>query len=123
MSAILLVATAQSWFLAALVARRRDRRLCDTVLVAWLVLMGMHTGLYYVLPRVGADLPWVSALNSAFPFLQGPMLYVYVDTLTGSRRRLRASYLGHLLPAAAFVAYQWWALPATSMRQAAVSSA
>ena len=42
------------------------------------------------------------------------MLYFYVDTLTGSRRRLRGSYLGHLLPAAAFVAYQWWALPAIS---------
>jgi len=113
MNAILVVATVQSWFLAALVARRRDRRLSDTVLAVWLVLMGMHTGLYYVLPRVGTTLPWVSALNSAFPFLQGPMLYFYVDTLTGSRRRLRASYVGHLLPAAAFVAYPWWALPAT----------
>ena len=98
MSAILVVATVQSWFLAALVASRRDRRLSDTVLVIWLGLMGLHTGLYYVLPRLEASLPWVSALNSAFPFLQGPMLYFYVDTLTASRRRLPTSFLWHLLP-------------------------
>jgi AraC-like DNA-binding protein len=113
MSAILVVATVQSWFLAALVASRRDRRLWDTVLVVWLGLMGLHTGLYYVLPRLEVSLPWVSALNSAFPFLQGPMLYFYVDTLTASRRRLPTSFLWHLLPAAAFVAYQAWILPTT----------
>jgi AraC-like DNA-binding protein len=38
------------------------------------------------------------------------MLYFYVDTLTGSRRRLRISYAWHLLPAAAFVVYQLWFL-------------
>jgi len=43
MSAILVVATVQSWFLAALVASRRDRRLSDDILVAWLTLMGLHT--------------------------------------------------------------------------------
>jgi AraC-like DNA-binding protein len=110
MSAILVVATVQSWFLAALVASRRDRRLPDILLTVWLGLMGLHTGLYYVLSWLQVSLPWVSAINSAFPFLQGPMLYFYVDALTGSRRRLRVSYAWHLLPAAAFVAYQLWFL-------------
>jgi AraC-like DNA-binding protein len=110
MSAILVVATVQSWFLAALVASRRSERLADRVLVAWLALMGLHTGLYYVMPRVPVDLTWVSALNSAFPFLQGPFLYVYADTLTSGRRQLRPSDLWHLVPAAAFVLYQGWFL-------------
>ena len=110
MSTILVVATVQSWFLAALVAGRRDRRLSDDVLVVWLTLMGLHTGLYYLLHRAELSLPWVSALNSAFPFLQGPLLYFYVDTLTGSRRRPRASYAWHILPATAFVGYGAWFL-------------
>jgi len=118
MSAILAVATVQSWFLAALLAMRRDRRPSDGVLVLWLALLGAHTGVYYAQQLAPIAPSWVTTASSAFPFLQGPLLYFYVDTATSGRRRPRASYAWHLIPALCFLAYLRWFLSSDGAPQA-----
>lgn len=108
MSTLLALATVQAWFVAALVASRGERRLAERVLVVWLALLGFHTGSSWLFARLGWSPPLVMTLSSSFPFLQGPFLFVYVDALVSGRRRLPLWHAAHLLPAAAFVAYQWW---------------
>ena len=105
MSTVLLIASLQAWFLAVLLLTKQDRQLPDRVLSCWLILTGLHTGLSYFAGR--SDWVPLSALslNAAFPFLQGPFLYFYVDTRTQETARLRASYLVHLIPFASFAAY------------------
>jgi AraC-like DNA-binding protein len=105
LSTVLLIASLQAWFLAVLLLTKQDRQLPDRVLACWLILTGLHTGLSYFAGR--SDWAPVSALslNAAFPFLQGPFLYFYVDTRTRETARLRASYLVHLIPFASFAVY------------------
>ena len=105
---MLLAASLQALFLAALLASQRRRTLADSVLGLWLGLLGAHTFIYY-LHGAGVPVPpIVVSLNAGFPFLQGPFLYFYVDTLTRPRPALRAVHLAHLAPLAAFVA---WSVP------------
>jgi len=115
MPTVLALATLQSFFLAILIASKPGRRLPDRMLAGWLALMGTHTGIYLVLAHLGTIHPILNTLNSGFPFLQGPLLFIYIDILTAPRRRLRFSYLWHAIPFAAFVAYPWLGpTPATS---------
>jgi len=106
MQTVLLVASIQAFFLVVLLLSKRERHLSDRVLAGWLGVIGAHTLIYYLFGQIPFRAPWLMNLNAAVPFLQGPFLYFYVDTLTAPRTRVPKSYAWHLLPAAAFVTYQ-----------------
>jgi AraC-like DNA-binding protein len=106
MAAFLLVGTLQAWFLVLLLASKRDKSLSDRVLTAWLALIGAHTLCLYLHQAHGPIPAGILQLNAAFPFLQGPFLFLYVVLLTSRRPRLRAGYLWHLIPFGAFVVFQ-----------------
>ena len=92
-------------FLGALVLSKRDRRLHDVVLAAWLVLIALHLLVFCLeqTQRLTASI-WSSA-NAAFPLLQGPFLYAYTRLRLGESR-LRSSFFVHAIP---FVLF-WGAL-------------
>ncbi len=103
MVAVLLVGSLQAWFLVLLLASKRGKQLPDYVLATWLALIGAHTGSLYLHQLWGVMPLVVIRLNAAFPYLQGPFLYVYVALLTAPRPRLRAAGLWHFLPFAAYL--------------------
>ena len=86
---VLFLGVAQAAFLVALIASKRGKSLADGVLAVWVSVLGLHH-LLYALHQSGVQLPSPALnLNAGVPLLQGPFLYLYVDTLTSGRRRMR----------------------------------
>ncbi len=105
MLSVLLLASIQAFFLVALLTAKRQQQLSDRVLAIWLGCIGAHTLLYFLHGRFGLSDPRLMLLSAGVPFLQGPFLYYYVDTLTAPCARIRPSYALHFLPFIAFEVY------------------
>lgn len=106
MVAVLLVGSLQAWFLVLLLLSKRGKGLPDYVLATWLALIGAHTGSLYLHHLQGTMPTLVLQLSTAFPFLQGPFLYLYVVSLTSRKPRLGVISLIHFLPFTAFLYHQ-----------------
>ncbi|MBT3604156.1 MAG: helix-turn-helix transcriptional regulator [Candidatus Latescibacteria bacterium] len=106
MTTILLLASIQAFFLASLLFSKRQKQLADKMLGVWLSLIGLHTLIYFVYAKFPIHNPTIMNLNAGFPFLQGPFLYFYVETLTADRARVKRSFGLHLLPCLIFAMYQ-----------------
>ena len=106
MQTVLLLASIQAFFLVALLLSKRNKNLSDNVLGGWLGLIGAHTLILYCFAEFQLYNTRLLSFNSGVPFLQGPFLFYYVDTLTSSRIGLKKSYAWHLIPYVAFVTYQ-----------------
>ncbi|MEP1031903.1 helix-turn-helix transcriptional regulator [Ekhidna sp.] len=111
MSSILLVATIQSWFFVFLIQRlKTDKKLSDYVLVFWFALLGLHTLVYFIFLQ-GIQLNIHAMIfNAAFPFLQGPLLYLYTLAKTRRIAKIRMVHFIHLLPFGFFLLYQLFPL-------------
>jgi AraC-like DNA-binding protein len=106
MSAILLLASLQAFFLVTLLFSKRNKQTADKILSMWLGLIGLHAFIYFAYIELRMQNVIVININAGFPFLQGPFLYFYVDVLTSARARLRPTYALHGLPYLFFVGYQ-----------------
>jgi len=93
-------------FLSVLVLTKKHRTTADTVLGIWLVLIGVHISLHYVI--------WVAkpvwhthllGLEMPMPILQNVFLFLYIGTLTGQIDFQKRTWLWHLLPTAVAYAY------------------
>ncbi|MDU8887239.1 helix-turn-helix domain-containing protein [Yeosuana sp. MJ-SS3] len=49
---------------------------------------------------------YLSMINVAFPFLQGPLLFIYVITKTNQKSRLKPIHFLHVIPFISFFVYQ-----------------
>lgn len=105
MTYIFLLAALQAFFLASLLAAKKQKSTADRVLMVWLAGIGIHTAIYFFHFQTGSVAPLVLNLNAAFPFLQGPFLLAYVAALIGMRDRFGGTDFLHLVPFAAFIAY------------------
>jgi hypothetical protein len=84
-------------FLGILILAKKSKGHHDLVLATWLILIALHIGVF-VLEQSGPLISaWLAAINASFPLLQGPLLFVYTDTLLHSSR-LRAAHLAHGFP-------------------------
>ncbi len=106
MQTVLLLASIQALFLSALLFSKRNKHISDKVLGTWLGLIGTHTLIYFCFGKFQFQNAHILFFNAGVPFLQGPFLFFYVDTLTAPHARLKRSYLWHLLPFALFVGNQ-----------------
>ncbi len=105
LTTILFLGVGQAAFLVALIASKKNKAPPDGILAAWVLVLGLHH-LLYGLHYQGVDLPpAVLNLNAGVPLLQGPFLFLYVDSLTSGRRRLRPVDALHLLPFLGFSGY------------------
>lgn len=114
MSTILLLASIQALFLAALLFSKKTKHLSDIVLAIWLALIGLHMFIYFSYAKLQLQSTFLINLNAGFPFLQGPFLYFYVNTLTMHKARLKQSYVLHFLPYIIFLIYQLFILNSVS---------
>jgi AraC-like DNA-binding protein len=113
-SSILLLGAAQAAFLVALIVGKKNKTLPDAILAGWIVVLGIHHLLYSLLYQ-GIQVPVAMLnLNSGIPLVQGPFLYLYVDTLTSGRRRLRPVDALHFLPFLCFSGYVTLLLPSVA---------
>ena len=98
MPTILLLGGAQAAFLVVLLLSKKRRHLPDYILAVWLSLLAAHLLIFYFYAVAGIGSSWLLNLNSSFPFLQGPFLYFYVTTIIDEKRRLKRSFVFHLIP-------------------------
>jgi AraC-like DNA-binding protein len=97
MSTILLIASIQALFLAVLLFNKQGKHL-------------LHMLIYSGYFKLQLQSTVLMNLNAGFPFLQGPFLYFYVNTLTTKRSQIKRSYALHFLPYMIFVVYQLFLL-------------
>ncbi len=106
MQTVLLLVSIQAFFLVALLLGKRNKHISDVVLAVWLGVIGAHTLTLFCFAKFQWSSMVVVGLNSGVPFLHGPFLYYYVDTVTATRARLKKSYLWHLAPYLIFAGFQ-----------------
>jgi AraC-like DNA-binding protein len=94
-----------SFFLAALVLTKRGRNQADTILGAWMMVIGLHLFAYYgIVTGLIYEYPFLLGANLPFPFLHGPLLYLYTFALTKPTELSAKVWLANaLLPLGVFI--------------------
>lgn len=72
-----------AFFLALIILTKKGRNLADIILGIWLIVIGIHCGLFY-LYHTGMVFryPHLLGANIPFPYLHGPLLLLYTQALT-----------------------------------------
>jgi len=106
MKIVLALTSVQALFLAVLLFGKKKKHLSDIILGTWLTLICLHFTIYFLYNANIITDHLIINLNAGFPFLQGPFLFFYVDTLTKQKSKFSVSYLFHLVPLLIFFIYQ-----------------
>ncbi|SDE85195.1 AraC-type DNA-binding protein [Dyadobacter soli] len=89
-----------TFFLAAVLLGKRSKTNADYVLTVWLLVIGVHLGLYYsVVSGRYLRFPFLLGVEIPLPLAYGPLLYLYTIELTRPAR-LTWRRLIHFLPVA-----------------------
>ncbi|MGJ8662071.1 MAG: helix-turn-helix domain-containing protein [Marinicella sp.] len=106
MEIIFVLAAAQAFFLTALNTTKKHRVKADRILSLWLFLLGLHL----LINALYLQFNWQNFLllnfSAGFPFIQGPMLFLYIRTLTAVEARIKAIDVLHFFPIVGFFLYQ-----------------
>ena len=106
---IFLLASVQGFLLAILLFARKQNHAANTVLC---VLVGaLSVDLLQVTYYVNSlyyEYPHLMGITFVFPFLYGPLFYLYVLQLTTGKRRLEQRDFLHFLPALVILVYVSW---------------
>lgn len=72
-----------SFFLAALILTKKGRNKADIILGIWMIVIGLHLFAYYsIVTGLIYEHTFLLGANLPFPFLHGPLLYLYTFALT-----------------------------------------
>lgn len=87
-----------SCFSSFLIAGKRKKIMADYILAAWFLIIGIHLMLF-ILFFSGSYIkfPYFLGYEVIFPFIHGPMLYLYVLSVTGKAPG-RKIWLLHFVP-------------------------
>lgn len=103
---ILLVGSSISLFLALLLLKKPGKALHDYIISVWLMLLGLYVFVYAFVPvHFFTGKPWLINLYLALLFINGPLLFLYVNAITKQAEKINKAFIWHLLPFIAFVAY------------------
>lgn len=87
-----------TFFLAVILASKKNKSEADTILAFWLFCTGFHLFLYYLHYKNDfASFPLLLGLELPMPLVQGPFLYLYTSALTNQNQNKKYSFL-HFLP-------------------------
>ncbi|MPR37234.1 AraC family transcriptional regulator [Salmonirosea aquatica] len=89
-----------SVFLASLLLTKAGRHRADMILGVWMIVVGLHLFAYYsLLTGLMYEYPFLIGSTLPFPFLHGPLLFLYAFALTKPRAlRVRVWLVHSLLP-------------------------
>jgi AraC-like DNA-binding protein len=88
-----------SFFLSLLLFSKKDKSLTDNILSLWLTVIGIHlTGYFLYHQGYWEVYPHLIGITVPFPFLYGPLLYLYVLYSIKGSSRLRMIDLLHFAP-------------------------
>jgi len=103
---ILVIGGFQSFFLTALLFRKKEKALHDFIIGAWLVFLGLYI-LVFALSPEGFFLhhPWLIGFYISLLLFIGPFLYLYIKALTVDGFKPDLKILVHTIPFLVFALY------------------
>lgn len=88
-----------TFFLAFLLLGKKNKNVSDKILLVWFIVIGIHLFLFYLnFSKIIFDYPHLLGVGIIFPFIHGPMLYLYTATLT-NQVKFSKIQLVHFIPA------------------------
>lgn len=101
-----------AFFSSFLILGKKRKNISDYVLSAWFFIIGLHLTLFvYIFSGEYLFFPDLLGIEKAFPFIHGPILYLYIESLT--RQKLNKYWSLHFLAAAIIycILYDFFILP------------
>lgn len=99
MNALYLIGFVQSLFFLVLILSKKKLRLNDYFLSAYILILGLNLMfMYWNATGFHDKNPLIIILDLGYWTLLGPLLYLYIDVITSSDKKLKWSYLLHLSP-------------------------
>ena len=87
-----------AFFLSVLLSAKKNKSAADYILLAWLIILGIHLLLFYIFfSGRHLDYPAITALGLPLPLVHGPFLYLYTCQQT-THRPFRVGQLLHFTP-------------------------
>lgn len=88
-----------AFFSSFLLLGKRQKASADYILAIWFLIIAIHIA-YFLLIFSAAYIrfPFLLGFEIALPLIHGPLLYLYIKSLTGQPTK-RRNYLLHLIPA------------------------
>lgn len=87
-----------AFFLSLLVLTKKGRNKADSILGIWMIIIGLHLfGYYSFVSKLIFQYPDILWINLPYPFLHGPMLYLYTQALTNPERFKTKIWLLHFI--------------------------
>lgn len=88
-----------SFFLSLLLFSKRNKSLSDNILSLWLMVIGLHLTSYFLYYQgYWEKYPHLIGITVPFPFLYGPLLYLYILYSIKSSSHLRKIDFLHFTP-------------------------
>lgn len=88
-----------TFFLAVILIGKKNKSDADHVLTIWLICLGLHLTLFYLIfTGKYIDFPYFLGVEIPMPLVHGPLLYLYVSSLT-HQIVYKPHRLIHFLPA------------------------
>lgn len=99
LSYIFIVGAAQGFILSIFLFKKKENQTANRVISVVMILFAFDllAGSAF-LTNVIKYFPWVVGLNNSFPYLYGPLIYLYVKILVEDDDKFHSIYLWHFLP-------------------------
>lgn len=96
MDVLFILGAFQSFFLAFLIFRKKNKITGDHILGIWLTILGLHLTYYYFFTTdVLFNYPHLLGIHAGFYVIDGPLAYVYVLVMINKDGRFHLKYLLH----------------------------
>lgn len=101
-----------AFFSSFLILGKKRKNISDYVLSVWFFVIGLHLTLFiYIFSGEYLHFPGFLGIEKAFPFIHGPILYLYIESLT--RQKLNKYWFLHFLTVVSIycILYDFFILP------------
>lgn len=96
---VYLLGVSLSIFLFLILISKKGKTLPDKILAVWLIFLGLNIFHYYLaITDLELNYPFLLALGSPLPLIQGPLLFLYTAALTNQLPTNRYKLFFHFIP-------------------------
>lgn len=94
-----LLGVSLSIFLFLILISKKGKTLPDKILAIWLIFLGLNIFHYYLaITDLDLSYPFLLALGTPLPLIQGPLLFLYTASLTNQLPNKRYKIFFHFIP-------------------------
>ena len=88
-----------SLFISALLINKKQKSRADILLMVWMMAMAIHLFIYYInFSSTPYQIPHLLGLEIPYPLMHGPLLYLYVASITNQLPKHNWIHILHFVP-------------------------